>query len=139
VDKSGNDIGPELIFLLKQQRNLFHQLKMLTADQSVFAKVDSPEKILKIVTGRRKLVEKIHKLSNQLSPLKSNWSSIRTRILPEHKNDAIQMAEEVRSLIGQIRSTASQEVYSGLPLGETEKMAETFAEQNGQNKSETRE
>ena len=57
-----NDVGDEIIFLIRQHRNLWHQLKDLTDRQTKLAQSASPEEILKIVAGRGKLIQKLQML-----------------------------------------------------------------------------
>ena len=67
MKKHNTDIGVELLFLLRQQRYLYHQLKILTDRQQQLAGTTSPELLLGLISGRRKLVEKLRELESKLA------------------------------------------------------------------------
>lgn len=53
MKEQNNEAGAELLFLLRQQRRLYHQFKMLSDRQRQLAGTDSPEQLLEVVFGRR--------------------------------------------------------------------------------------
>ncbi|MHC4396352.1 MAG: hypothetical protein ACYS1A_11925 [Planctomycetota bacterium] len=120
--------GVELLFLLRQQRYLYHQLKILTERQRQLAGTSSPESLLEVISGRRKLVEKLHELNNKLRPIKANWQKLSSQIEPEHKAQAYEITNHVQEIIGQIVSTGPSEMTQGLPLDQAWKFDELFAE-----------
>ena len=82
MKKSGCDAGSELLFLLRQKRYLYHQLKLLTERQLESGTSKTPEFILDIISGRRKLVEKIRQLEAKLQPIQNNREKFYEQIAP---------------------------------------------------------
>lgn len=126
MKKHNYNPGVELLFLLKQQRYLYHQLKDLTERQQQLAGTNSPELLLEILTGRRKLIEKIRQLDAKLRPVKSNWQKLSAQITPEYKTQAHKMANQVQKIIGQILAAAPARTTQNLPLA-TGNFHELFA------------
>jgi len=124
---SEDEFGLELLFLMKQQRNLYHQLRSLSEKQSQHSLTESPEIILQIITGRRKLIHKIREIEEKLSPIKSNWSNIREKIHAAHKAELREMANHIGESARDIRSFTS-DIEASLDLDQAEKMTEMFDE-----------
>ena len=122
------DAGVELLFLLRQQRYLCHQLKILTDRQQQSAGTDSPELLLGFISGRHKLAEKLRELEDKLRPIKANWQKLFGRIGPEYKPQAGKIANQVQEIIGGILASAPSEVAQNLPLNEDCRFDELFAE-----------
>lgn len=118
MKKHNSEAGVELLFLLRQQRYLYHQLKILTDRQHQLAGTNSPELLLEVIIGRRKLVEKLRELNDKLRPIKANWQKLSPQIQPEHKLQANKIANEVQEIIGQIVALAPSETPQNLPLTE---------------------
>jgi len=127
MKKYNTNLGVELLFLLRQQRYLYHQLKILTDRQSQLAGANSPELVLEVVTGRRKLTEKLQELDNKLRPIKSNWQKLSSRIEPEYKAQAHKMASQVQEIIVAILAATPSETTRNLPLHQDWKFDELFA------------
>lgn len=119
-------MGVDLLFLLKQQRYLYHQLRILTDRQQQLTGTNSPELILEVVTGRRKLVEKIRELNAKLRPVKANWRKLSAQITPEYKRQAHNIANHVQQIIDQITADGPSEATRNLPLPDW-KFDELFA------------
>jgi hypothetical protein len=132
MKKHNTDIGAELLSLLRQQRYLYHQLKILTDRQQQSAGTNSPELLLEFISGRRKLVEKLRELDDKLRPVKANWQKLTSRISPDHKVQARKMANQVQEIIGEILATASFETAQNLQLNENCRFDELFAEAQSQ-------
>ncbi len=128
MEKHNTDIGAELLFLLRQQRYLYHQLKILTDRQQQLAGMTSPELLLGLISGRRKLVEKLRELEGKLRPIKANWQKLSGRIGPEHKVQAHKMANQVQEIIGEILRAVPSETAQNLRLNENCRFDELFAE-----------
>ena len=122
------NVGAELLFLLRQQRYLYHQLKILTERQCKSAGTNSPEFLLEIISGRHKLVEKLHELNNKLRPIKANWQKLSSQIEPEDRTEAHEITNHVHSIIGQIMSAGPSEITQALPLEQDWKFDELLAE-----------
>ena len=98
-----DDIGPELVFLLRQQRSLYHQLRAVAEKQRQVAGTGSPELLLKITSGRRKLIEKLREVETKLQLIKANWPTVCRRIGSHHKAEARTMQDEIQAILGQIQ------------------------------------
>ena len=132
MKNQNTNVGGELLFLLRQQRYLYHQLKLLTERQRKSAGTNSPEFLLEIISGRRKLVEKLHELNNKLRPIKANWQKLSSQIEPEHRIEAHEITNHVHSIIGQIMSAGPSEITQALPLEQDWKFDELLAENKSQ-------
>lgn len=128
MENHNTDIGAELLFLLRQQRYLYHQFKILTDRQQQLAGTTSPELLLELISGRRKLVEKLRELEDKLRPIKANWQQLSGRIGPEHKVQAYKTANQVQEIIGEILRTVPSETAQNLRLNENWRFDELFAE-----------
>ena len=132
MEKHNGKAGMELLSLLRQQRYLYHELKMLTDRQHQLAGTNSPELVLEVISGRRKLVEKLRELNDKLGSIKADWPKLSRRIEPEHKVQARKMASEVQAIIGEIVAVASSEMAQNLPLNENCRFDELFVERQPQ-------
>jgi len=119
--------GMELLLLLGQRRYLYHQFKMLTDRQWQLAGIDSPELLLEVIFGRRKLVERLRGLDDKVRPIKANWQKLSSQIGPEHKVQAHKMANQVQEIIGEILAVAPSEMARNLPLNEKYRFDAFFA------------
>lgn len=128
MEKHNTRVGLELLSLLRQQRYLYHQLKNLTDRQQQLAGANSPELLLEVTSGRRKLVEKLRELDNKLRPIKANWQKLSGQIQPEHKLQVREMANHVREIIGQISAVAPSQTAQNLPLNDNCRFDELFVE-----------
>ena len=116
------------MFLLRQQRYLYHQLKILTERQRGLAGTNSPESLLEVISGRRKLVEKLRELNGKLRPIRTNWQKLSVQIEPEDKAQAYEIVNQVQEIIGQIVSVTPSEMTRNLPLDADWKFDELLAE-----------
>ena len=123
-----SNVGVELLFLLRQQRYLYHQLKILTDRQRQLAGTNSPELLLEVVSGRRKLIEKLRELDDKLRPIKANWQKLSGQIDPEYKTQAERTVNQVQEIISQILAVTPPETAQNLPLDQNWKFDELFAE-----------
>ena len=128
MTEHNGDAGADLLFLLRQQRYLYHQLKILTDRQQQSAGTDSPELLLGFISGRRKLVEKLRELDGKLRPIKVSWQKLFGRIGSEYKPQAGKIANQVQEIIGEILASAPSEMAENLPLNEDCRFDELFAE-----------
>jgi hypothetical protein len=88
--------------------------------------------LLEIISGRRKLVEKLHELNNKLRPIKANWQELSSQIKPEDRTEAREITSHVYSIIGQILSAGPSEITQSLPLEQDWKFDELLAESKPQ-------
>lgn len=128
MKEHNTNMGAELLSLLRQQRYLYHQLRILTDRQRQLVGTNSPELLLEFISGRRKLVEKLKQLDDKLRPIKTNWQKLSSQIEPEHKEQACEMINQVQEIIGQIQAVIPTEMARNLPLHQDWKFDEIFAE-----------
>lgn len=114
--KQDANAGHELLSLLRQQRFLYHQLRILSQRQQELAGTNSPELLLEVITGRRKLVEKLRQVNSKLRPVTMNWPKVLGQIGPEDKDQANKIVGEVQEIIGQIRAITTPDTAQTLPL-----------------------
>ena len=128
MKKRNTNVGAELLFLLRQQRYLYHQLKNLTDRQRQLAGINSPELLLEVISGRRKLIEKLRELDDKLRPIKANWQKLSSQIEPEYKAQAEEIVSQVQEIVGQILAVTPHEMTENLPLHQDWEFDELFAE-----------
>jgi len=113
-----NSVGMGLLFLLRQQRYLYYQLRDLAEMQRQPETIDSPELMLEVINGRRKLAEKLRVVSEKLSPIKANWGNICGQLGPGYRTKVQKLAEDVRQIVEGIPAAASPEasypLYEGM-------------------------
>lgn len=128
MKKHATNIGEELLFLLRQQRYLYHQFKILTDFQQQLAETNSPELLLEVIFGRRKLTEKLCELDDKLRPIRANWRQLSSRIGPVYKAQIHKIVDQVQETIDNILAVATSETIQNLPLQQDRKFDELFAE-----------
>jgi len=128
VQEDNKSIGADLVFLLKQQRNLYHQLMTLTNRQRQLGGVDSPELLLRIISGRSKLITKLKEVNDKLRLVRANWSRISPRIGPEHKVIARQMAGQTQQIYSRILEAGPADVVEKLQSSKAEQLDGLFVE-----------
>jgi len=122
--------GQELVFLLKQQRNLYHQLRDLADKQAkIFWSTASPEELVRILAGRRKLLEKLREVNAKLKPIKANWAHIRDKIGIGERLQARSLALAVSELVNDLREISSSKEQTTDVLGDTAQLAHEFAQE----------
>lgn len=102
MKKHSTNTGTELLLLLNQQRDLYHQLKILTDKQHQLAGTNSPEMLLEVISKRQKLTKKLQELDCKLQPIKANWKKLSGQIKPEYRSQAHETASQVQEIIGEI-------------------------------------
>jgi hypothetical protein len=118
VKEYDRNAGLELLSLLRQQRYLYHQLRMLGDRQRRLAGSHSPQLLLEITSGRRKLVQKLRDLDCKLRPIKTNWPKLHRQISPEHRAQARETAGHIQEIVEQILAAAPSAAAQNLPLNE---------------------
>jgi predicted nucleic acid-binding Zn-ribbon protein len=121
-------IALQLLFLLRQQRYLYHQLKILTDRQNQLSETNSPEQMLEIINGRRKLIEKLRQTDGKLRPIKTNWTKLSRQIGPEHRKKAHELVSQIQELVAKISASCPSETFERFPPNETWEINEIFAE-----------
>jgi hypothetical protein len=123
-------LGDDLLFLLKQQRTLYHQLKVLAAQQKeVFWQSNSPEELVRVLSGRRKLIEKLREVNSKLKSIKTNWPMIRDRMNFKERLEAHVLAGSVAQIVSELKG---MDAFKSQPmdiLSDTAQLAEHFVDQ----------
>jgi len=128
LENQKQNTGEEVVFLLKQQRNLYHQLKSLAQKQSkIFWTSASPEDLVRILSGRRKLIEKLRQVNDKLRPIKANWQNISLKIAPGQLEIARQLAGSVALLVAQLRDITDGKDQAEDILSDTAQLAYEFS------------
>jgi len=128
LNKDDQNVGLKLVSLLKQRRDLYHQLKGLRDRQIQLTDTASPELLLKILAGRRKLIEKLRELEAKLSLIKSNWSKISPQLGAEYKQQARQMLEQAEKITEEIMTNSLMDNPGDLPVCQFENYDELLVE-----------
>ncbi len=124
MSKYNASVTTELLSLLRQQRYLYHQLKMLTEKQRRLTETNTPESAIEIIFGRRKLIEKIQESGNNLQTIRTNWEKISSQIDAEHKIQAGDLINQIQEIIKEIPPasmpgiTQEQSLYQELAFDE---------------------
>lgn len=109
-------IGNEILLLLRRERYLWHQLRLLEDRQRDIGPKGSPEEILSIITGKGKLLGEIRKAESQLGPIRSNWKKLAIELSDEEQLASDQLDREIQEL----RSAAKRDTSVMGRLGEWE-------------------
>ncbi len=100
--------GHEFLNLLRQQRYLYHEMRLLTLRKQELTRADSPELMLEIITGRRKLTEKLREVSNKLRIVKTNWHKLLSQIGPKQMSQANELTEQIHQLVADIQAVKAK-------------------------------
>ena len=128
MNKDDRNVGAEVILLLTRQRNLYHQLNVLTEKQSQLTGTNSPELLLKIISGRRKLIVGLRQVNEKLRLIKSSWPTISMQIGVEHKTQARRIAGDAQKILERILKTSPPEVIDNLETSDAEQLDGLFVE-----------
>ena len=108
MENHSNNPGHELLSLLRQQRYLYHELRALTHRKLDLAETDSPELMLEIVNGKRKLAEKLREINDKLRPIRANWHRLLSQIEPRQMAQANEMAEQIKRIVAEIQAVKTK-------------------------------
>lgn len=128
MKEHNSNAGAELLYLLRQQRYLYHQLNDLTKRQQQLAGANSPELLLEFISGRRKLFEKLRQVEIKLGPIKTNWQSFQSQIGPDYRDEVQKMANQIQEIIGEILTVSPDETTQNLPFDKDFEFIEHFAQ-----------
>ena len=127
MNEHETNTGAELLFLLRQQRYLYHQLRILTDRQCQLAGTDSSELLVEIFSGRSKLIEKLQELDNKLRPIKAGWQEFSNRIGAEYKTAVYEIVSQIQEIINKIMAFSPTEMVQNLPLHQDWEFEEIYA------------
>jgi uncharacterized protein YeeX (DUF496 family) len=72
------------------------------------AETDSPELMLEIVNGKRKLAEKLREINNKLRPIRANWHRLLSQVEPKQMAQANEMAEQIKLIVAEIQAAKTK-------------------------------
>lgn len=98
VRPSCEDVG-RLIERLTQQRDLYHQLKVLSDQQGQCIADGEGEQLLAVLSQRQGLVDQIAQLNEQLAPFKQHWPELSEQLDASQREQVNSLLEEVESLL----------------------------------------
>ena len=136
MTERNSEIGGRLLLLLRQQRYLYHQLRILTNTQQDLATEGSPEMLLEVLAGRRKLLHKLRELDNKLRPVKANWPSLSSQIAPDEMAQVREVALHVRDMVREILTASSGQAEQSLQFAGTCTFDELFCEPQPKKRSD---
>jgi hypothetical protein len=67
---------PRLLLLLQRQRDLYTQLRGLSADQSDHVQRGSAEALLGILAQRQRLIDELAAINEELGPYRQSWGRV---------------------------------------------------------------
>lgn len=108
MDSHYTNAGHELLNLLRQQRYLYHELRLLTVRRQELTTENSPELMLEIISARRKLTEKLREVNNKLRIVKIGWHKLLSRIEPKQMSQANKMAEQIKQIVAEIQAVKTK-------------------------------
>lgn len=108
MDSHYTNAGHELLNLLRQQRYLYHELRLLTLRRQELTATNSPELMLEIISGRRKLTEKLREVNNKLRVVKTGWHKLLSQIEPKQMAQANEMAEQIQQIVAEIQAVKTK-------------------------------
>jgi hypothetical protein len=115
MSKYNASASTELLSLLRQQKYLYHQLKILTDKQRQLTETNSPESAIEIIFGRRKLIEKLQESGNKLRTIRTSWQKISSQIDTGHKIQAGDLINQIREIIKEMPASMPG-IAQDLPL-----------------------
>jgi len=108
MENNDTNAGHEFLNLLRQQRYLYHELRLLKLRKQEPSVTNSPELMLEIITGRRKLTEKLRDVNNKLRIVKANWHKLLSQIGPKQMSQANELAEQIKQLVTDIQTVKAK-------------------------------
>ncbi len=99
----------QLIRLLEQQRDVYHQLRELSSRQRSVLAGDQPEQLLSVLRQRQEHVATLAKLNEQLAPFRRNWEATYADLPDEHRARASTLLQEINGLLCVILRTDQED------------------------------
>jgi len=97
-----------LVKLLREQRDLYLQLRDLSRRQRSLVSGDRPELLLDVLAGRQRIVTQLAAINDELAPCRSDWPSTYDRLPPDMQIQVTAMVKEINETL-QVILTADQE------------------------------
>jgi hypothetical protein len=98
-----------LIALLKQQRDLYQKLRVLSDKQRSMIAGDRPALLLEILRERHDLVAALACLNEKLSPFRREWDANYAALPDERRQEASALLREINALLAGILRTDQED------------------------------
>lgn len=105
-------VGEQLVALLREQRRLYRQLQELAAQQSSLVDGRDPETLLRVLASRQRLIVKLTQTNQQLEPLRQSWDQIAGSLSAEHRQEVQQLIAQVQDMLAAILSQDERDAQS---------------------------
>lgn len=102
--------------LLRQQCDLYEQLRNLTEKQFQITGTNNPQMLWEVVCERKKLVNQLRDINDQMRPMKNRWRKLSGKLDPEYRTQAFNTACQVQQVIGEIMSISPPEQCTQMRL-----------------------
>lgn len=90
----------ELLSLLSEQRDAYHELGRLAERQRALITADEPEQLLAVLAQRQKVLDRLTAMADRVRPYQEQWQALRPGMGAE-------VGDQVDRLIAEIRQTLS--------------------------------
>ena len=91
-----------LLDRLTQQRDLYEQLKLLSAQQTKLIAEARTEQLLGVLSERQRLVDRIGTLSQEIAPYRQHWPQLSKQIDEQDRQRVNGLIEQVETLLQSI-------------------------------------
>ncbi len=96
------ETGNRLIELLGQQRVLYRQLQELSGRQSDLIDGNDPEKLLRVLASRHRLIDQLRTIDKELDPIRVQWQEVSGYLPAEKLAQTQQLVDGVQKILGDI-------------------------------------
>lgn len=108
MDDDGR-VADRVLALLRQQRDRYQDLKGLASRQRILVTSGEPERLLGVLTERRKHVDRLGELDNEVRRLSRRWPDLYRAMDPGQRRDADGLIEEVRRTLQEILASDEED------------------------------
>lgn len=99
----------QVLALLEHQRDEYRMLKSLADRQRVLVKSSEPERLLSILAERRRHVERLTDINEQVKQLRLRWSGIYATMAEAQRREADGLIREVQTTLADILAGDEQD------------------------------
>lgn len=100
MDKQMSWVNPErLMKLLTEQRDLYRNLRELSARQRNLISGDRPELLLDVLSRRQTIVSRLAQINEQLTPFRGDWTGVYAQLPEETRTAASVLLNEINGML----------------------------------------
>lgn len=92
----------EVLSLLHRQVDLYRRFESLADRQRNLIAEEDSQPLLRLLADRRKLIDELTVMSDQLEPYRANWSTMRESLTPDQQGTAEQLLREAGKCLERI-------------------------------------